>query len=101
MRRADRVVSILAGRTLLEHSAYESCDRFYGRLHRAVCLRSLRCASTDAAARVCAGCVCALSDHLCEPGADGVEESGTRAAREVRRIAAEKTMDAGPVDWVE
>src|ERR1700729_4116441 len=101
MRRADCVVSVLAGRALLEHFAYESCDRFYGGIHRAVCLRSLRGASANAAAGVCAGCVCALSDHLCKSGADGAEEPGTRAAREVRGIAAEKAMDAGPVDWVE
>jgi hypothetical protein len=34
--RAHRLVSLLAGSALPEHSAHESCHRFHGGFHRAV-----------------------------------------------------------------
>src|SRR5208337_965824 len=61
------MVSILAGCTLSEHSAHQSCDRFHGGVYRAICLWSLRRAFADAASGICARCVCALSHHLREP----------------------------------
>src|ERR1700675_1992886 len=81
---ADGVLPILAGRALFEYSAHESRDRFHGGIYWAVRLWSLRGPFADAASGICARCICALSHHLCEPGADGAEESGTRATREVR-----------------
>src|SRR5208283_3266531 len=101
VRFAHGVVSILAGRALFEHSAHQSCDRFHGGIYRAVYLRRLRRAFANAASRVCARCIRALSHHLCEPGADGVEKPGTRSAREVRRTEARQALDARPADWAE
>ena len=80
---ADGLVSVLAGRALSEHSAYESCHRFYGGIHWALRLRSVRRASADAAPGVCARRVCALSNHLRQPGTDGVEEPGAGISRQV------------------
>src|SRR6266478_4673481 len=81
---ADSVVPILARRALFEYSADESRDRFHGGIYRTLHLWSLRGPFADAASGICARCVCALSHHLCEPGSHGSEESGTRAAGEVR-----------------
>src|SRR5580692_9906816 len=87
MPGADCVVSVLAGRAVFEHSADQSCDRFYGWIHRAVRVRSLRGALAHAAAGVCARRV-----YLRIAGSDDRKESGTRAARYVRRTAG---LEAG------
>ncbi len=61
---ADRLVSVLAGRALSEHSAHESRHRFHGRFHRPFCVRRLRGASAHTAAGVRARCFRSLQDHL-------------------------------------
>ena len=76
----------LAGRAVPEHSADESCDRFHGWIHRAVCLRRDGGAFADAAAGVHSRCVHALPHHLHDAGADGAEKPRARhAADDLRR----------------
>ena len=49
MQIIDRLVPILAGRAVPEHPADESRYRFYGRLHRPICVWSLRGTPPNAA----------------------------------------------------
>src|SRR5882757_8696869 len=101
MPGVDGMVSILAGGAVPEHPADESCDRFHGGLHWAVCVRSVRRAFADAASRICAGCVYAVPDYLCSTGPDDPEKSGAWAAGEIRRTAGVEARDSESNDRAE
>src|SRR5215467_362161 len=92
------MVPLLAWRAVSEHSAYESCDRLHGWLHRTFCVRRVCGAPADLASGVRSRCIRSIQDHLRKPGADGAEKPGARVKGELRPIAVEQAVRVEQVD---